>query len=598
MSSKATAGLKINIDSRSAVIAAKRADKLAKSTDELADSTAAAIKKSGELDKAVGELGTSILELATESNGVTKALAKLPLGALATGATAAVGAVFALGAGAMALASQTREAAREMNQGLLDAIEDASRGSEELTARFERTEHVMRQLRGETDLLALGYDNVDEATAASTAEFARNEAVVRDLDQLIPRFTDHIQEGLVSAYAAWRGEAVSTTQAMIANSVATAQAEASVRSLLEAFGDGAGAERITGLGESLQRDAGMTADAASQFESVASRLFEEVMDNAVPAGESAAEAFRRLNWEMRQSGEISSDVHNEVARLITTQHGQVAITETVTAAVEELGMMMSDAAEETETHTVAVAEAVTTEKHLEQVLKQQSAARLANAEAMEAEKSAGARKMESVHAETEALRVLGQEQMKQMFADKDGSLAETAAAGLDKQMSAMQDVMGARMTQMQTRVQLGVQAIATTMQGLGTAIGSAIGGESEKAGKVVLKLVGSILVALGSAAMAQGAIALIPSLINPAGTPAQGVAFLAAGAAAVAVGAGMGAAASSSPRQAIASDPAGDSGGTSSVNNYYDVAFDSMTPERAKNRAVVEQVGASIEAAA
>ena len=598
MSNKATAGLKIDIDSRSALRAQRDLDKAAKAAEELANQVESGAKANKDYDDTLKELGSSLVELATESSGAGKMISKIPLGPMATAAGAAVGAVAALGAGALALASQAREAARELNQGLLDAIEDASRGSEDATERFETLENVMRNVRGESDLLARGYDTLDDATAAATAEFARNEAVVRDLDGLIPRLTDSIQRGLVSAYAGWRGEAVATTQAMIENAVATAQAEAAIERLLETFGSGQGAQAMTGMAQSFVDGAGASEEAASQFESVASRLFEDVMFGAVPAGTSAAEAFREINYQMRQSGEITSEVHNEVARLITTEHGRVAIAETVSSAIEELNLMMVEEVEVAEAVAPAVAIVAAEEKNLELILKQQAAARLANASAMEEEKAAGARKLEAMHAELEAMKSLAEEQARQTMADKADSLAATAAAGLDKQMAAQEAVLDARLQKMQTRVQLGVSAIATTMQGLGQAVGDAINGESEKAGKVVLKLIGQILVGLGSAAMAQGAIALIPSLINPAGTPAQGAAFLAAGAAAVAVGAGMGAAASSSPRQSIASTPGGESSGVSSIQNTYNVAFDSFMPERARNRAIVEQVGSSIEAAA
>ena len=395
------------------------------------------------------------------------------------------------------------------------------------------------------------------------------------------------------------GEAVATTQAMIENAVATAQAESAVQSLLDVFGGGVGAERITGMADALVSGAGASAEAADQFEEVSSRLFEQVMDGAVPAGLTAAQAFDEINRAMMASGDITSELHNEVFRLISTQQGQVAITESVSSAVEELNLLMDEGARTTDTHTAAVVEEVVAEKDLELILKQQAGARLAVAAAMAEEAIERKNNVISIDAERDARLRAEEERIKSMSADKSNALAESAAAQLDAQMSAQQDVLDARMSKMQNRVQLGVQAIATTMQGLGQAVGDAISGESEKAGTVVLKLIGQILVGLGSAAMAQGAIALIPSLINPAGTPAQGVAFLAAGAAAVAVGAGMGAAASSSPRQAIASNGGGGGDqGVSSINNTYNVAFDSMTPERARNRAIVEQVGASIGAAA
>ncbi len=153
------------------------------------------------------------------------------------------GVLAAVGLGMGALINFTREATREMNQGLLDAIEDVSRGSEEATEEFESLENVMRNVRGATDLLKLGYDNLDEAATDATREFIENEAVLRSINGIVPNVKEKLQRLAVDGYRLLNEEASEANERLIQTEVAATRVAAAIQSLYAAFGAGEGAER-------------------------------------------------------------------------------------------------------------------------------------------------------------------------------------------------------------------------------------------------------------------------------------------------------------------------------------------------------------------
>lgn len=596
MANKATAGLKIDIDSRSAIIAKRRLDKLTAASDEYGKSAEQAAKEAAEFDSAITDMIDDIKNMITGTNGATSALAKIPFGTVAGAATLATGAVIGLGAAAVALGQKTRDAARELNQGLLDAIEDSSRGSEELTAQFEDTENVMRSIRGETELLARGYDNVEEATAASTEEFARNEAVVRDLDRVLPRLDEMVGQLLVDSYVALRSEVIDTNASLISQEVAAGQALATMERLRDFMGSaGTGVEAIGQMGSAV---AGDNEELANSFDLVTDAMFANVMESGNTA-QSAQELLTLYAQEARalqNRGILTNDQRLAVLSLAGEEDARAALLSVGGLAQQEFDRMLNEqSTPAVVAHTGAVREEVEEIDNKIQKFKETEIAISEQEDAIQSLIFTGTALVE-IYREIGAANAQARKEMLQTTSDANSEMQQAFDMAAKEDMGAKLD---AQLSKTEARTAQAASIMTGAFQQIGQAITGSLTQDGEKASKAILRLIGDLLVGLGTAALAQGAIAVIPTLFNPAGTPAQGVALLAAGAAATAVGVGMGAAAG--PRatpQSIQGDPGGGDAGPSSVNNTYNVAFDSFTPERGRNRAVIEQVGSSIESAA
>ena len=155
---------------------------------------------------------------------------------------------------------------------------------------------------------------------------------------------------------------------------------------------------------------------------------------------------------------------------------------------------------------------------------------------------------------------------------------------------------------------ISVQSLATTaLQGVFQSFQqfsvSAIVDRDADALKNFGRSLGQMLVQLGTMAVAYAAVAalsnLFPALAPLVGPATAAPALAAAGAGAIAAGALLGAATKDKPRST-----GGDGGaeptrdGPTTLTTIYNVAFDSLTPARARSRAMVEQVSSSVGSAA
>ena len=155
---------------------------------------------------------------------------------------------------------------------------------------------------------------------------------------------------------------------------------------------------------------------------------------------------------------------------------------------------------------------------------------------------------------------------------------------------------------------ISVQSLATTaLQGVFQSFQqfsvSAIVDRDADALKNFGRSLGQMLVQLGTMAVAYAAVAalsnLFPALAPLVGPATAAPALAAAGAGAIAAGALLGAATKDKPRSTGGgggAEPA--RGGPTTQTTIYNVAFDSLTPARARSRAMVEQVSSSVGSAA
>lgn len=113
---------------------------------------------------------------------------------------------------------------------------------------------------------------------------------------------------------------------------------------------------------------------------------------------------------------------------------------------------------------------------------------------------------------------------------------------------------------------------------------------------------GKMLVQLGTMAVVYAGVAALgavfPALAPLVGPPAAAPALAAAGAGAIAAGALLGATIPRGGGGAGATPPREERGGPTTTTNIYQVSFDSLTPARARNRAMVESLGSSVESGA
>tara|TARA_R110000772_G_scaffold229421_1_gene340280 strand:- start:81 stop:2060 length:1980 start_codon:yes stop_codon:yes gene_type:complete len=149
---------------------------------------------------------------------------------------------------------------------------------------------------------------------------------------------------------------------------------------------------------------------------------------------------------------------------------------------------------------------------------------------------------------------------------------------------------------------LGSAALGGIMSGIGSLSLAAFWEKDGDALKEFGKSLGKMLIQLGTMAIAYAAVAalgtLFPALAPLVGSPAAAPALAIAGAGAIAAGAILGAAIPRGGRGKAEDPTPSGGGGPTTQQNIYNVTFDSLTPARARNRAMVEGIGSSIESAA
>jgi len=563
MARNATIGLGINVDSKSLKEAANNTDKLTDSTDKL-----------------VAELSK-----------VAQSNAPGALSAVSTKAGIAVGAVTTLVAGVISLAGKSREAAREMNQGLLDAIEDAARGSENATEQFEDLENAMRNVRGRSDLLARGYSNLEDATEDATGEFIRNEAIVRDIDQLLPRFKESIINLAFGAYRSLRGEVLEVNEALIEQELQAAETLRSLERLSEEFGEGFGIERVTAVIDNL---ATSSEDVREGFEILAAELGEatnEELDFIATTNTLNLE-LAAVAANMVRTGQITEDAANSLLAYTNTERGRTDVLLMVQGFLEENTALENELADARESSSSA---GIAQEERRIEI-----AAALADAHGTLNEiigagfsmARSGFDALNSVSGKySDALR--SQIELEKELRDIAG---QQKMEGAEKLAEAMDSLPG-KFEQLSS---LGGQALSVLGSGLEDLSLAAVFRKDGNAIKEFGKSLGQMLVQLGTMAVVYAGVAALgavfPALQPLVGPAAAAPALAAAGAVAIAAGAGLGAVTGGRGAKGRGEDSGG--GGSTvetSRTTIYNVQLGAGMSRRGMNRTLIEQVGSAVE---
>ena len=563
MARNATIGLGINVDSKSLKEAATNTDKLTDSTDKLV----------------------------SELSKVAQSNAPGALSAVSTKAGIAVGAVTTLVAGVISLAGKSREAAREMNQGLLDAIEDAARGSENATEQFEDLENAMRNVRGRSDLLARGYSNLEDATEDATGEFIRNEAIVRDIDQLLPRFKESITNLAFDAYRSLRGEVLEVNEALIEQELQAAETLRSLERLSEEFGEGFGIERVAAVIDNL---ATSSEDVREGFEILAAELGEatnEELDFIATTNTLNLE-LAAVAANMVRTGQITEDAANSLLAYTNTERSRTDVLLMVQGFLEENTALENELADARESSSSA---GIAQEERRIEI-----AAALADAHGTLNEiigagfsmARSGFDALNSVSGKySDALR--SQIELEKELRDIAG---QQKMEGAEKLAEAMDSLPG-KFEQLSS---LGGQALSVLGSGLEDLSLAAVFRKDGNAIKEFGKSLGQMLVQLGTMAVVYAGVAALgavfPALQPLVGPAAAAPALAAAGAVAIAAGAGLGAVTGGRGAKGRGEDSGG--GGSTvetSRTTIYNVQLGAGMSRRGMNRTLIEQVGSAVE---
>jgi hypothetical protein len=563
---KETVGLKIDIDSDSIRDAARRSEDLAKASERIGTKTGDAITKTQ--------------GLATKASS------------LATKAGVAVAAVAALGGGILAMAAQARDAARELNQGLLDAIEDTARGSEDATEQFEDLENAMRNIRGQSDLLSRGYGSLEEATEAATEEFAKNEAIVRDLDRIIPRFKEGITNLAFDAYRSLRGEVLEVNEALIQQQI---EIEASIRSLerlSDEFGGGFGVERVGAVLDNL--------DTANEHVRRGFELLAAEMGEATDQELMFLSTTGSLNSElsavaanMVRTGQMTEGAANAMLSYANTERGRGDVMLMLQGFLEENDELERQLADSRSESTSVTREATeTVESYGTAITAMGGAYEIAIGRMSDFAVKTRDIMEAAALAEKEATRTAEEGATKRAQALKDELDLKAEALAEFERQNAEQAAGGFDVTTQS------VGALTSAFSGLD--ISGAIFKDGELGLKEMSKQLGDTLVNLGAFALAYAAVVAlgtaIPALGALLGTPASAPVLAAAGAGAIAVGVGLGAAGRSG--RGGGADPGVQAPATQTVEtsrtSIYNVTLGAGMPARGMNRALLEQVGSAV----
>ena len=590
--------LRIDIQSDSVDAAAKAQYRLARSSKNVADET-----KSFELGaEQLNDVLTGVLDqlggLTPAGNQAASALSKIPLKGVGLAAGAAVAGVVALGAAVYQLAQTVRDAAGDLNDRMMQALAEAKEGSAEFGQELQVVERTMKVLRAETRLQQLGFTDLETATEDVTEAYIRNEAVARTLDAGILSLSDSAKQLAVDAFASMYRATVDNAAATIRLRVAAEEARSAMEQMYATFTSGEGAQRLAGLGQRAEKT-GLAF--STSFEHVVDSLFamEEAEITAAIAGGRMNTQFIQNARALEEQGRITGQAVDDLLRWTSTTEGSEIVALSFSAALEQLRIDQDLLSDSTREGAEAQSEsAAATDDHADSLRDLIGIAhqfRDAYVDAMDAATDAQARIQQKIkdgaRIQQEALAaeadIIAQKEQLNAAAAKDAQQTATESSG---SMSAIGNA--------------AVNAVQSTITGLSSAIGQGLGGEGEKAGKVVKRILGDILVSLGTAAIAQGTIAIVGSLI-PAlgatwGTPANGAALIAAGAAALATGAALGASAAPATgggKDPVAADPnTGGAGG--GITNVYNVQLGAGLSRRAQQRSSIELVESAVGAGA
>ena len=564
MARNATIGLGINVDSNSLKEAANNTDKLTDSTDKL-----------------VEELGK-----------VAQSNAPGALSAVSTKAGIAVGAVTALVAGVISLAGKSREAAREMNQGLLDAIEDAARGSEDATEQFEDLENAMRNVRGRSDLLARGYSSLEAATEDATEQFIRNEAIVRDIDTLVPRFKEALTSLAFDAYRALRGEVVEVNEALLEQELQAAETLRALERLSDEYSQGFGVERVTAVIDNLGTS---NEHVRRGFELLAAEMGEATDEELrfLNSTETLNRELATVAANMVHTGQMTEGAANAMLSYMNTERGRTDVLLLVNATLEENGQLERDLADaresaagaglDQEEERLSITEMLTSaHETLNDVIGAGFDLAEQGFDAMEAASQKYADALVSqIELEKELRDIAGQRKL-----DASGSLGDAA----EKDVEQLMTVKGA--------AQQAAGGIVSAFQQMSV---SKLIDQDDNALRGFAKSLGSLLVQIGTTAVAYAGIAAaaaaFPALGVLLGNPVAAPGLALAGGVAIAAGVGLGAAGRSGGSRGRGEQTS--TGGTRTVETsqttVYNVQLGAGMSRRGMNRALLEQVGSAVE---
>jgi len=582
-------GLVIDIDARGVQFAKQAVESFTGAAVTAADATEDAAGSADGFMSQMSALAERIGGASSETAGLSSKLLRMggKLGLAGKAAAAAAVAVIGTVTAVEKLKTQARETARELNQRLLDAIEDVARGNESATEEFEALENVMRNLRGQTDLLRLGFDDEADAVENATAMFAENEAIAQVLDETSMRLGERLREVALRGFAVLNRQAVAAAREMIEFQIQTERARLAGRAFAEEFGEGEG---LTRLGEF----AGLSAAGVAAMEDVLDRALANAYRMNQLITRDAGDPVQATFHEMIRSAGVVEDVVRELQAWGETQLGASQVASMFTAVIEENNLQMQQARADLAAVTPEIG------RYTEAVgMASDSTADLgAGFAAMHSAFSGavGEGAAQSTAAAMQAIFANVSTAIDQAQAAATDRLRDTwayAQAELLRQTDAQQAILDRNQHIVGSLASATAAAVGGAFSSMGRALGQAFVPGGKKAVDVIKGVLGDILTSVGSAAIGLGAIGLIPSPVNPVtATPAQAAGLIAAGVAATTLGSALSASAShrGGKRAAARSAAESSAGGSGTSQNVYNVTFGAGLPARAWDRALVERL--------
>jgi hypothetical protein len=477
-----------------------------------------------------------------------------------------------------------------MNQGLLDAIEDAARGSQDATETFEDLENAMRNVRGRSDLLARGYSDLDQAAADATEEFIRNEAIVRDIDSLLPRFKEAITDLAFDAYRALRGEVVEVNEALIEQELQAAETLRALERLSDEYAQGFGVERVSSVLRNLNTDnehvrRGFELLAAEMGEATDEELRFIASTNTLNSDLSAVAA------NMVRSGQMTEDAANALLSYTATERGRNDVLLLTQAFLEENGELERELADARERSSSA---GLSGERERVDITGALAAAHQGLNDIIGAGFDLSVRASELAEdaaiKRADALRT--QIELEKELRDISG---QTKLDGQERLLEALGE-------RYETLGSLGSSALSTIQKGFEDLSLAAAFKKDGDALREFGKSLGQMLVQLGTMAVVYAGVAALgtvfPALRPLVGPPEAAPALAAAGAVAIVAGAGLGAATGGGRGSRARGESTGGAGAPvreTSQTTVYNVNLGAGMPARGMSRALLESVGSAVE---
>ena len=598
-----TVSLRIDIDHRTVDEAAKAEDKLTTSTEKTGDAIDTTTESAGALQSALADVMGGLGDATKESEGFSSSLGDLPLGKVASKAGVVAGAVIAVGTAMVAAANFTREAARSMNEELLGAIEDVARGSEAATQNFELLENTMRNLRGRTAALALGFDTVEAAAAQAEETFIANEAVVATLDSILPDLQRSLAQAAIQGFRFLAREAVEANEALIETQLVAERARTAMENVRRTFGEGEGIGRVAGLGQAIFGPDGGGSELASGLELVIDGVgnLSRAQLGLAASREHSASLTGAIIQGLESEGRITAETAAQLLTWRRSANGADATARIFVATLEELDFQEREHAaaldqmtESQDRNSVSIDRAT---KDFEEHQTAMTNLRKQQRTLLETVRPLGDALLSIGRATADGLGLAADAAERNIERIKEGG--RKLRESLSENKKAIVEDFGA----IQQFGSTALSSLGSSFSSFAAEFGASLTGPGASGADMVKKLVGDMLVTLGSAATAIGTISLLgtlfPAIQVAVGPSAAAPALIGAGLAAVTVGSALGASVSSArPSAAAPASSGGAAGSGSGTVNNFTIEVGAGLPRRAMDRAFGEAGDASVAASA